>query len=38
MALGKRYVYALSYTGEKQYYERFQPEFALSVAIVYAME
>jgi len=27
MALGKRYVYALSYTGEKQYYERFQPDF-----------
>jgi hypothetical protein len=27
MALGKKYVYALSYTGEKQYYERFQPDF-----------
>lgn len=28
MALGKKYVYALSYTGEKQYYDRFEPEFA----------
>jgi hypothetical protein len=27
MALGKKYVYALSYTGEKHYYERFQPDF-----------
>ncbi len=27
MALGKKYVYALSFTGEKQYYERFQPDF-----------
>ncbi|MFA7336800.1 MAG: DUF4946 domain-containing protein [Candidatus Obscuribacterales bacterium] len=28
MALGKKHVYALSYTGEKQYYDRFEPEFA----------
>lgn len=28
MALGKKYVYALSYTGEKQYYDRFEPDFA----------
>ncbi|MDP3509839.1 MAG: DUF4946 domain-containing protein [Candidatus Melainabacteria bacterium] len=28
MALGKKYVYALSYTGEKQYYDRFEPEFS----------
>ena len=27
MAIGKKYVYALSYTGEKQYYNRFEPEF-----------
>jgi len=28
MAMGQKYVYALSYTGEKQYYDRFAPEFA----------
>jgi hypothetical protein len=28
MALGKKYVYALSYTGEKPYYDRFEPEFS----------
>lgn len=28
MAMGKKYVYAISYTGEKQYYDRFAPEFA----------
>lgn len=27
MALGKKYVYSLSYTGEKQYYDRFQSDF-----------
>ncbi|CAN5584624.1 hypothetical protein BH11CYA1_BH11CYA1_24670 [soil metagenome] len=28
MALGKKYVYALSYTAEKQNYDRFEPAFA----------